>query len=98
MLDHVQSPDLGLMEAHRVLKPAGQLVIGLYQCGMSAICSPAVRPPAQDDSDRHARQRADLIVSLVRFILDLYRRIVASPGADPVLTLTASPKSRPIIS
>jgi hypothetical protein len=26
-------------------------------------------------------QRADLIVSLVRFILDLYRRIVASPGA-----------------
>ena len=33
------------------------------QCGMSAICSPAVRPPAHDDSDSAARQRrADLIV------------------------------------
>ena len=28
-LDHVQSTDLALMEAHRVLKPAGHLVIGL---------------------------------------------------------------------
>jgi hypothetical protein len=29
---------------------------------MSAMCSPAVRPPAQDDSDRHAKQtKADLI-------------------------------------
>ena len=33
MLDHVQSPDLALMEAHRVLKPTGQLVIGLYVDG-----------------------------------------------------------------
>jgi SAM-dependent methyltransferase len=33
MLDHVQSPDLALMEAHRVLKPAGRLVIGLYVDG-----------------------------------------------------------------
>jgi hypothetical protein len=33
------------------------------QYGMSAICSPAVRPPAQDDSARKATQRtADLIV------------------------------------
>src|SRR5439155_14420566 len=33
------------------------------QCGMSAICSPAVRPPVHDDSDSAARQRkADMIV------------------------------------
>ncbi len=33
------------------------------QCGISAICPPAVRSPAHDDSDKHARQRkADLIV------------------------------------
>lgn len=30
MLDHVQSPDLSLLEARRVLKPSGRLVIGLY--------------------------------------------------------------------
>jgi SAM-dependent methyltransferase len=33
MLDHVQSPDLALMEAHRVLKPDGRLVVGLYVAG-----------------------------------------------------------------
>ena len=33
MLDHVQSPDLALMEAHRVLKPDGRLVVGLYVDG-----------------------------------------------------------------
>jgi SAM-dependent methyltransferase len=33
MLDHVQSPDLALMEARRVLKPDGKLVIGLYVDG-----------------------------------------------------------------
>jgi SAM-dependent methyltransferase len=33
MLDHVQSPDLALMEARRVLKPNGKLVIGLYVDG-----------------------------------------------------------------
>lgn len=30
MLDHVQVPDLALMEAMRVLKPGGGLLIGLY--------------------------------------------------------------------
>jgi ubiquinone/menaquinone biosynthesis C-methylase UbiE len=29
MLDHVHSPDLAVMEAHRVLKPDGRMVIGL---------------------------------------------------------------------
>jgi len=33
MLDHVQSPDLALIEAHRVLKPDGRLVVGLYVDG-----------------------------------------------------------------
>jgi ubiquinone/menaquinone biosynthesis C-methylase UbiE len=33
MLDHVHSPDLALMEARRVLKPDGRLVIGLYVDG-----------------------------------------------------------------
>jgi SAM-dependent methyltransferase len=33
MLDHVQSPDLALMEARRVLKPNGRLVVGLYVDG-----------------------------------------------------------------
>lgn len=33
MLDHVHSPDLALMEARRVLKPDGKLVIGLYVDG-----------------------------------------------------------------
>jgi ubiquinone/menaquinone biosynthesis C-methylase UbiE len=33
MLDHVQSPDLALMEARRVLKPNGRLVIGLFVDG-----------------------------------------------------------------
>ncbi|SHN82477.1 class I SAM-dependent methyltransferase [Bradyrhizobium erythrophlei] len=33
MLDHVHSPDLALIEARRVLKPAGKLVIGLYVDG-----------------------------------------------------------------
>jgi hypothetical protein len=54
--------------------PAGSPPI---QYGMSAIRSPAVRPPAQDDSAKQERQRADFIVILVRFILDLYRR---NPG------------------
>src|SRR5260370_18854916 len=55
---------------------------------MSAIRSLAVRPPAQDDNDKHARQRrADLTVVVARFILDLYRRIAASPdgAANPRL-------------
>jgi ubiquinone/menaquinone biosynthesis C-methylase UbiE len=33
MLDHVQSPDLALMEARRVLRPGARLVIGLYVDG-----------------------------------------------------------------
>jgi ubiquinone/menaquinone biosynthesis C-methylase UbiE len=33
MLDHVQSPDLALMEARRVLRRDGKLVIGLYVDG-----------------------------------------------------------------
>ena len=33
MLDHVHSPDLALMEARRVLKTSGKLVIGLYVDG-----------------------------------------------------------------
>lgn len=33
MLDHVQSPDLALMEARRVLRPNGRLIIGLYVDG-----------------------------------------------------------------
>ena len=33
MLDHVHSPDLALLEARRVLKPNGKLVIGLYVDG-----------------------------------------------------------------
>jgi SAM-dependent methyltransferase len=33
MLDHVHSPDLALMEARRILKPTGRLVIGLYVDG-----------------------------------------------------------------
>jgi SAM-dependent methyltransferase len=33
MLDHTHSPDLALMEARRVLKPDGRLVIGLYVDG-----------------------------------------------------------------
>jgi len=42
------------------------------QCGMSAICSPAVRPPAQSGSHKHARpRRADLMVVVAVFILEL---------------------------
>lgn len=33
MIDHVHSPDLALIEARRVLKPQGKLVIGLYVDG-----------------------------------------------------------------
>jgi SAM-dependent methyltransferase len=33
MLDHVQSTDLALMEAHRVLRSNGRLVVGLYVDG-----------------------------------------------------------------
>lgn len=33
MLDHAHSPDLALMEARRVLKPDGGLVVGLYVDG-----------------------------------------------------------------
>jgi SAM-dependent methyltransferase len=33
MIDHVHSPDLALIEARRVLKPSGRLVIGLYVDG-----------------------------------------------------------------
>jgi hypothetical protein len=37
------------------------------QCGMSAIRSPAVRSPAHDDREKHARHRkADLIVIMAR--------------------------------
>lgn len=30
MLDHVQVPDLALLEAYRVLRPGGKILIGLY--------------------------------------------------------------------
>lgn len=33
MLDHVHSPDLALIEARRVLRPDGRLVVGLYVDG-----------------------------------------------------------------
>ncbi len=33
MIDHVQVPDLALMEARRVLKPDGRILIGLYVDG-----------------------------------------------------------------
>jgi hypothetical protein len=33
----------------------------------SAIRSPAVRPPAQDDSDKHARQRKAVLIVVVPF-------------------------------
>jgi SAM-dependent methyltransferase len=33
MIDHVHSPDLALIEARRVLKPGGRLIIGLYVDG-----------------------------------------------------------------
>jgi ubiquinone/menaquinone biosynthesis C-methylase UbiE len=33
MLDHTHSPDLALMEARRILKPSGKLVVGLYVDG-----------------------------------------------------------------
>jgi hypothetical protein len=58
------------------------------QYGISAICSPGVRPPAQPDSDKHARhRRTDLIVVVARFISDLYREIVASPGTSILATV-----------
>lgn len=33
MLNHVHSPDLALMEARRILKPDGRLVVGFYVDG-----------------------------------------------------------------
>jgi len=30
MIDHVQIPDLAILEAHRVMKPDGRLLIGMY--------------------------------------------------------------------
>src|SRR5262245_54876149 len=40
------------------------------QGGTSAIRSPTVRPSAQDDSDRQAKQRKADLIALVRFILN----------------------------
>jgi hypothetical protein len=57
---------------------------------MSAIRSPAVRPPAQDDSDTHARhRRADLIVVVARFMMlsgsALVDKTADQPGtAEPI--------------
>lgn len=40
MLDHVQVPDLALLEARRVLRPRGRLLIGLYvEGGKSGVIS-----------------------------------------------------------
>ncbi len=40
MLDHVQVPDLVLLEAWRVLKPGGSLLIGMYvEGGKSGVIS-----------------------------------------------------------
>jgi len=36
MLDHVQVPDLVLLEAHRVLRPGGRILVGLYVEGGKA--------------------------------------------------------------
>jgi SAM-dependent methyltransferase len=43
MLDHVQIPDLVLMEAHRVLRPDGSLLVGLYVEGGKSGKKPLVR-------------------------------------------------------
>ncbi len=56
------------------------------QGGMSAICSPTVRPPAHAVSNRAARHRNGNLIELVGFISYLYRRIVASGGLrGPIL-------------
>ena len=43
MLDHASDPSLALSEAHRVLKPAGRVIIGLSVSG-SPTGSPALQP------------------------------------------------------
>jgi len=43
MLDHVQVPDLALLEAHRVLGPDGKLLIGLYVDGGKSGTRPPIR-------------------------------------------------------
>ena len=40
MLDHVQVPDLALLEAHRVLRPGGCILVGLHvEGGKSGVIS-----------------------------------------------------------
>ena len=43
MLDHVQVPDLALKEVHRVLKPDGKLLVGLYVEGGKSGRKPFIR-------------------------------------------------------
>jgi SAM-dependent methyltransferase len=43
MLDHVQVPDLALKEVHRVLKPDGKLLVGLYVEGGKTGRKPFIR-------------------------------------------------------
>jgi len=43
MLDHVQVPDLALKEVHRVLKPDGKLLVGLYVEGGKSGSKPFIR-------------------------------------------------------
>lgn len=58
MLDHVHSPDLALIEARRVLKPTGKLVIGLYVDGGKS---------GRRSLDRHLKEIVRPILTTIGF-------------------------------